>query len=135
MQSEPSSGIKLTAYSCICWLFHRIYYDARNHKHKRIIQGFVEVGCYIECEHCEIKGWFKNFYSKRILIWSTGKIILILPVSHITIRRGVKFWRSCSSVDCDYHNLLEYTMKYFVILFSNLMHSQRGLQATLGVSS
>ena len=34
MQSEPSSGIKLTAYSCICWLFHRIYYDARNHKHK-----------------------------------------------------------------------------------------------------
>jgi len=26
MQSEPSSGIKLTAYSCICWLFHRIYY-------------------------------------------------------------------------------------------------------------
>ena len=34
MQSEPSSGIKLTAYICICWLFHRIYYDARNHKHK-----------------------------------------------------------------------------------------------------
>ena len=34
MYSEPSSGIKLTAYSCICWLFHRIYYDARNHKHK-----------------------------------------------------------------------------------------------------
>ena len=34
MQSEPSSGIKLTAYSCICWLFHRIYYDARNHKHE-----------------------------------------------------------------------------------------------------
>jgi len=27
----------LTAYSCICWLFHRIYYDARNHKHKIII--------------------------------------------------------------------------------------------------
>jgi len=27
-------NIKLTAYSCICWLFHRIYYDARNHKHK-----------------------------------------------------------------------------------------------------
>jgi len=25
MQSEPSSGIKLTAYSCICWLFHRIH--------------------------------------------------------------------------------------------------------------
>ena len=24
MQSEPSSGIKLTAYSCICWLLHRI---------------------------------------------------------------------------------------------------------------
>ena len=20
--------------SCICWLFHRIYYDAWNHKHK-----------------------------------------------------------------------------------------------------
>ena len=34
MYSEPSSGIKLTAYSCICWLFHRIYYDARNHKPK-----------------------------------------------------------------------------------------------------
>ena len=27
-------NIKLTAYSCICWLFHRIYYDARNHIHK-----------------------------------------------------------------------------------------------------
>ena len=26
-------NIKLNAYSCICWLFHRIYYDARNHKH------------------------------------------------------------------------------------------------------
>ena len=26
MQSEPSSGIKLPAYSCICWLFHRIQY-------------------------------------------------------------------------------------------------------------
>ena len=24
----------MTAYSCICWLFHRIYYDAQNHKHK-----------------------------------------------------------------------------------------------------
>ena len=36
MQSEPSSGIKLTAYSYICWLFHRIYYDARNHEHKII---------------------------------------------------------------------------------------------------
>jgi len=24
----------LTAYSCICWFFRRIYYDARNHKHK-----------------------------------------------------------------------------------------------------
>ena len=34
MQSEPSSGIKLTAYSCICWLFHIIYYDARNHEPK-----------------------------------------------------------------------------------------------------
>ena len=30
-------NIKLTAYSCICWLFHRIYYDARNHKHKHKI--------------------------------------------------------------------------------------------------
>ena len=34
MQSEPSGGIKLTAYSCIYWLFHRIYDDARNHKRK-----------------------------------------------------------------------------------------------------
>ena len=25
---------KLTAYSCICWLFHRIYYGARNHNLK-----------------------------------------------------------------------------------------------------
>ena len=24
----------MTAYSCICWLFHRIYYDARNNKHE-----------------------------------------------------------------------------------------------------
>jgi len=31
-------NIKLTAYSCICWLFHRIYYDARNHKHKKDMQ-------------------------------------------------------------------------------------------------
>ena len=37
MQSEPSRGIKLIAYSCICWLFHRIYYDARNHKHKMVL--------------------------------------------------------------------------------------------------
>ena len=41
MQSEPSSGIKLTAYSCICWLFHRIYDDAWNHKHK------ISTKCYI----------------------------------------------------------------------------------------
>ena len=41
MQSEPSSGIKLTAYSCICWLFHRIYYDAWNHKHK--IHGSLSI--------------------------------------------------------------------------------------------
>ena len=26
----------MTACSCICWLFHRIYYDARNHKHKKL---------------------------------------------------------------------------------------------------
>jgi len=26
MYCEPSSGIKLTAYNCICWLFHRIEY-------------------------------------------------------------------------------------------------------------
>ena len=36
MYSEHSSGIKLIAHSCICWIFHRIYYDARNHKHKVI---------------------------------------------------------------------------------------------------
>ena len=36
MWSEPSGGIKLTAYSCICWLFHRMYHNARNHKHKII---------------------------------------------------------------------------------------------------
>ena len=24
----------MTAYSCIYWLFHRIYYDTQNHKHK-----------------------------------------------------------------------------------------------------
>ena len=46
MQSEPSSGIKLTAYSCICWLFHRIYYDARNHKHKII--------CFVDLHPCII---------------------------------------------------------------------------------
>ena len=40
MQSEPSSGINLTAYSCICWLFHRIYYVARNHKHKIVMLTF-----------------------------------------------------------------------------------------------
>ena len=43
MQCEPSSGIKLTAYSCICWLFHRIYYDARNHKHKIIINIYISL--------------------------------------------------------------------------------------------
>jgi len=32
-------NIKLTAYSCICWLFHRIYYDARNHKHEILINS------------------------------------------------------------------------------------------------
>jgi len=29
MLSEPSSGIKLTAYSCISWLFHRIAKSSR----------------------------------------------------------------------------------------------------------
>ena len=24
----------MTACGCVCWLFHRMYYDARNHKHK-----------------------------------------------------------------------------------------------------
>jgi len=38
---EPSSGIKLTAYSCICWLFHRIYYDAWNRKRKIIFLSLV----------------------------------------------------------------------------------------------
>ena len=33
MQSEPSSGIKWTACSGICWLFIE-YYDARKHKDK-----------------------------------------------------------------------------------------------------
>ena len=41
MKSEPSSGIKLTAYSCICSLFHRIYYDAHNHKHQILLVVFV----------------------------------------------------------------------------------------------
>ena len=27
MQSEPSSGRKLTAYICICWLFHRMQFS------------------------------------------------------------------------------------------------------------
>ena len=45
MWSEPSSGIKLTAYSCICWLFHRIYYDARNHKHKK--QLYIDILCHL----------------------------------------------------------------------------------------
>ena len=43
MQSEPSSGIKLTAYSCICWLFHRIYYDARKYKQKKGNNIFVSL--------------------------------------------------------------------------------------------
>ena len=34
-------NIKLTAYSCICWLFHRIYYDARKHKHKIFIFHYI----------------------------------------------------------------------------------------------
>ena len=46
MYSEPSSGIKLTAYSCICWFFHRIYYDARNHKHKIPRSNFVLTDTY-----------------------------------------------------------------------------------------
>ena len=40
---EPSNGIKLTAYSCICWLFHRVYYDARNHKHKNYMLYYADV--------------------------------------------------------------------------------------------
>ena len=55
MQSEPSSGIKLTAYSCVCWLFHRIYYDARNHKHKitfRFIDNKVGICEYVHSGIC-----------------------------------------------------------------------------------
>ena len=33
----------MTAYSCICWLFHRIYYDARNHKHKNSLSSWLPV--------------------------------------------------------------------------------------------
>ena len=66
MQSEPSSGIKLTAYSCICWLFHRVYYDARNHKHKvtlmphtfelYIQQHSINV-TYMGLDRCQIIGY------------------------------------------------------------------------------
>ena len=51
LQSESSSGIKLTAYSCICWLFQRIYYDAQNHKHKKrkISQLLLFVLCVCVC--------------------------------------------------------------------------------------
>ena len=44
MYSEPSSGIKLTAYSCICWLFHRIHYDAWNYKHKILSHSVTQSG-------------------------------------------------------------------------------------------
>lgn len=48
------------------------------------------MSCYIEGEHGETKGQFKNFFTRRILIWSTWKIILILRVPEITTRRSVK---------------------------------------------
>ena len=35
MQSEPSSGIYLSEYISICWLFLSLYYNARNHKNKK----------------------------------------------------------------------------------------------------
>ena len=50
MKSEPSSGIKLIAYSCICWLFHRIYYDARYHKHKHKIYR-LHIRCSLKMSH------------------------------------------------------------------------------------
>ena len=41
MYSEPGSGIKLNANNCVCWLFKRMDYDARNHKHKKTNSNFA----------------------------------------------------------------------------------------------
>ena len=43
----------MTAYSCICWLFHRIYYDSRNHKHKIVNTIKDIVAFYFENQRTE----------------------------------------------------------------------------------
>ena len=57
-------NIKLTAYSCICWLFHSIYYDARNHKNKTLFSRLLHnsPALYIHCPLDDTLNWNCNLY-------------------------------------------------------------------------
>ena len=61
--------MKLTAYSCICWLFHRIYYDARNHKHKielHVIKNTEGVICgFLSGAVMQHRRWASSSYFKE----------------------------------------------------------------------
>ena len=72
MQSEPSSGIKLTAYSCICWLFHRIYYDARNIKHKTLILIFFNIQGSVHCKYIPLDIFPRCNITQFIYFWETA---------------------------------------------------------------
>ena len=63
MYSEPSSGIKLTAYSCICWLFHRII---------KVIKQF-----WMSWEHVAKMEDMKNISNIILEIWVSVFILKI----------------------------------------------------------
>ena len=65
MYSEPGSGIKLTANSCICWLFKRIDYDARNDKRKKKLSENSQIHSRSGKSNCQHA--FKKLYGVRVV--------------------------------------------------------------------
>ena len=98
MWSEPSSGIKLTAYSCTCWLFHRIYYDARNQKH--LLQDFVLLVAtfhfYPLCTRAQIMdgAWGSCLLFARSNPFS--------PARRMSMKFGMVCSQTTSSNECDF---------------------------------
>ena len=73
MQSEPGSGIKLTAYSCICWLFHRTHpyscFEGNTmDKRKHLLQWHAENGhekiFFMDQKMFTIEEQYNNQYNK-----------------------------------------------------------------------
>ena len=78
-------NIKLTAYNCICWLFHRIYYDARNHKHN--------IG-YVISKYTQICFMKETFYHKSLTgIFVSVSCSWALNLLHISARNTSNFLR------------------------------------------